>query len=192
MKKGTIVLLAVIAVIVILVGSVIGTFNSLARSSEGVDAAYSNIEVLLQRRADLIPNLVNTVKGFMTHEQDVIDSVTEARAKIGSVTTSEDKFAAENELSGALTRLLMVVENYPELKSDQNFIQLADELSGTENRISTARKDYNDVVQAYNTRLRTFPSNIIAGMGGYTAKPYFEAPAGEDLLVPPTVDFGNN
>ena len=135
----------------------------------------------------MIPNLVNTVKGFANHEQDVIDSVTEARSKLSGATSIEDKATANTELTNALSRLLVVVENYPDLKSSQNFIQLSDELEGTENRISVARKNYNNAVKEYNLSIQKFPTNIIAGMFNFSKKAYFEASEGSENV--PTVNF---
>lgn len=190
MKKSTIITIAVIAVIllIVLVG-VIGPYNSLVRQRETVQEKFSAIETQLQRRSDLIPNLVNTVKGFNIQEQEIINSVTDARAQLAGATTSEETIAANNQLDSALSRLLVVVENYPELKSDANFRQLMDELSGTENRIAVARQDYNEAVRTYNTKISTFPSSIVAGIFNFEKEPYFEAQEGTDEA--PTVDFGN-
>lgn len=187
MKKGLGIVLGVIGAIVLLVVIYFGTQNSLIRSKEEVQGAYATIDVQLQRRSDLIPNLVSTVKGFATHEEDVIKSVTDARAKIGSSQTPTDRLDAETELSGALSRLLVVVENYPDLKADANFRQLSDELAGTENRIAVARKDYNDTVKSYNVAIKSFPKSIVAGILGYKDEPYFEAAASAKEV--PVVDF---
>ena len=154
---------------------------------ETVDAAISNLDVTLQRRADLIPNLVNTVKGYAKQEQDVINSVTEARSKLAGASSIEDKSKANEELTGALNRLLVVVENYPDLKSSQNYIQLSDELAGTENRISVARRDYNEAVKEYNLSIQKFPANVVAGMFNFEKKPYFEAEEGSNKV--PEVNF---
>ncbi len=188
MKTGTIALIVVIAVVVIALFAGVGSYNGLVSDRENVDAKYADIDVQLKRRMDLIPNLVETVKGFAQQEQSVIDSVTEARAKLGGGGTQE-RFAAENELSGALSRLLMLKESYPELKSNQNFIQLSDELAGTENRIGVARRDYNDAVRAYNAKIRSFPASIFAGTMGFEPYAYFEAPA--EAAEPPAVNFTN-
>ena len=165
----------------------ITNYNSIISVSEEVDNKFSTIDTQLQRRADLIPNLVNTVKGYTNQEQSVIDSVTEARAKLSGATTVADKANADQELTNALNNLLVVVENYPDLKSSENFINLQDELAGTENRIATARKDYNDAVKEYNSKIKRFPTNIISGMFGFEEKEYFQATEGSEEV--PTVDF---
>lgn len=175
MKKSTRTILIVAGILVILAIILVTTYNGLVTGREGVDSAFSKIDTQLQRRADLIPNLVNTVKGYAAHEQAAIDSVTEARARLAGAQTVEEKSAANTELTSALNRLLVVVENYPDLKASQNFIALQDQLEGTENRIAVARTDYNDTVRAYNTRLRTFPTSIFAGMFGFSPADYFEA-----------------
>ena len=187
MKKGTIVVIIVIALAVILGISLISGYNSLVTLEADVDAAYSNMDVYMQRRADLIPNLVSTVKGYAAHEQEAIDAVTDARAKLTGATTAEETAAADAELSSALSRLLVVVENYPDLKASENFTQLSDELAGTENRIAVARKDYNEVVTEFNTAIRRFPNSILAGMFGFEKKPLFTAAAGAQEV--PEVEF---
>ena len=152
-----------------------------------VDVALANIDTYLQRRADLIPNLVNTVKGYAAHEQAALDSVTDARAKLAGASTVEEKAAADSELTAALNNLLVIVENYPDLKASANFTQLADELAGTENRIATARRDYNTAVQSYNTAIRKFPNSLIAGLFGFAQKDYFQA--SDDAQNVPDVEF---
>ena len=187
MKKGLIVLIVVLAVLAILAVSLVGSYNGLVAQRETVNTAFSDIQTQLQRRADLIPNLVATVKGFAAQEKTIIASITDARAKLAGATTVADKATADAELSGALSRLLVVVENYPELKTDKTFIGLMDELAGTENRIAVSRKDYNDVAKTYNTKVRSFPTVLIAGLFGFTPAEYFEASPGSTAV--PTVSF---
>ena len=187
MKKSLSIVIIIILILGLIVGIVAGSYNRMVVSREAVDTAYSNLDVSLQRRADLIPNLVNTVKGYTNQEQAVIDSVTDARAKLAGANSVGEKANADQELSTALSNLLVVVENYPDLKSSQNFINLSDELAGTENRIATARKDYNDAEKEYNTKIKRFPTNIVSGMFGYGEKEYFQASEGSEEV--PTVDF---
>jgi LemA protein len=187
MKRGLIVIIVIAVVILAVVGSLIGSYNSLVSQKEAVTSAFQNIDTQLQRRADLIPNLVATVKGFAAQEKAIIDSVTSARAKLSGAQTVGEKATADGELSGALSRLLVVVENYPALKSDANFRQLSDELAGTENRIAVSRLDYNALVKTYNTKIKSFPTVIIARMFGFTEAEYFEAAAGTETV--PTVSF---
>jgi len=148
-------------------GKFVSVRNDLAVQNEAIAGAWAQVDVALQRRADLIPNLVSTVKGFAVHEQQVIDSVTAARAALGGARTPQEKIAANTQLDGALSRLLVVVENYPNLKSNENFLRLQDELAGTENRIAVERRKYNEVVQRYNTQIALFPNNLIASMAGF-------------------------
>lgn len=187
MKKGTIILLVIVGVLVILGFSVVGSYNGLVDKKEAVEDSYSNISVNLQRRADLIPNLVNTVKGYASHEQAAIDSVTEARAKLLGAKSVEDKAKANDELTTSLNNLLVIVENYPDLKANTNFIQLQDELAGTENRIAVSRRDYNAAVKTYNAAIKHFPTNIIAGMFKFDKKDYFEST--ESAKDVPQVNF---
>jgi LemA protein len=191
MKKGTLILLIVLAIIIIgalsIYGFIKGTYNGLVTVDEGVKAAWSQVENQLQRRYDLIPNLVETVKGYAEHEREVFIDVTEARAKVGGAATIGDKIGAENELTSALSRLLLVVENYPQLKANQNFIRLQDELAGTENRIAVERRRYNEAVRVYNVMIRTFPRNMIANMFGFLRAEFFEAP--EEAQTVPKVEF---
>lgn len=174
MKKSWIVAIVSIVVVLMVGGLLVGTYNSLAQKQEGVENEYANVDVALQRRADLIPNLVQTVKGYASHEQKAIDNVTQARTKLMNSKNIEDKAVANEELSNALDALMIVVENYPDLKANQNYIQLSDELAGTENRIAVARRDYNTAVKEYNSTIIKFPKNMIAGMFGFEKKPYFE------------------
>ena len=190
MSTGVVVLIAVLAIIVIIGVSLVGGYNGIAAARENVDTQQAAIQTQLQRRADLIPNLVNTVKGLAAPEQSVIDSVTEARAQLAGAQGMgmEELAAANDNLSSALSRLLMVVENYPEIQSSQGYISLMDELAGTENRISVARNDYNDAVKSYNSRIITFPNRLVAGMFGFEKAEYFTAP--ESAQSAPDVDFG--
>ncbi len=187
MKKSTIVIIVVVVILVAIIAGLVSNYNGVVSLSEEVDNKFATIDTMLQRRADLIPNLVNTVKGYTNQEQAVIDSVTDARAKLAGANSVGEKANADQELSTALSNLLVVVENYPDLKSSQNFINLSDELAGTENRIATARKDYNDTVKEYNTKIKRFPTNIVSGMFGYGEKEYFQASEGSEEV--PTVDF---
>lgn len=190
MSTGVVVLIAVLAIIVIIGVSLAGGYNGIASARENVDTQQAAIQTQLQRRADLIPNLVNTVKGLAAQEQSVIDSVTEARAQLAGAQGRgmEELAAANDNLSSALSRLLMVVENYPEIQSSQGYISLMDELAGTENRIAVARGDYNDAVKSYNSKIITFPNRLIAGMFGFEKAEYFTAP--ESAQSAPDVDFG--
>jgi LemA protein len=148
-------------------GKYVGIRNDLVTKKESVSAAWSQVDVALQRRADLIPNLVSTVKGFAAHEEKAISDVASARSALMGAKSPQDKIAANSQLDGALGRLLVVVENYPNLKADQSFLRLQDELAGTENRIAVERRKYNETVQDYNTNLQLFPNNIVASMSGF-------------------------
>lgn len=187
MKKKGIIIAIIVGLVVVLAISLISANNSLVSMEAQVDAELANIDTYLQRRADLIPNLVNTVKGYAAHEQAAIDSVTDARAKLTGASTVEEKAAADSALTSALNNLLVIVENYPDLKASANFTQLADELAGTENRIATARRDYNAAVQSYNTAIRKFPKSLIAGLFGFEQKAYFQASEGAQNV--PNVQF---
>ena len=174
MKKGTIIGLVVLGVVLLLVFSLVGNYNTMVTSRENVDTEMANVDVYLQRRADLIPNLVSTVKGYAQHEEKVIDSITTARENLVNASTVEDKASASEQLTKALNNLYVIVENYPDLKSNTNFINLQDELAGTENRIAVARKDYNDAVKEYNNLVKTFPNNLTASLFNFKEKSYFE------------------
>lgn len=175
MKKG----LLIAGIAVVLIGIFFaGSYNGLALSRENVESAAADIDTMLQRRADLIPNLVSTVKSFAAHETEVYDAVLEARTQLMNSKTMQDKADADAKLDAALTQLNVVVEAYPELKSDTTYIGLMDELAGSENRISTARRDYNEVVRSYNQKLVTIPTSIIGPMLGFEKAQYFEADAG--------------
>ncbi len=187
MKKGTIILIAVIAVIAIIAFSCVETYNSLVAQRENVDTQYSAIDTQLQRRIDLIPNIVNTVKGYTAHESEVFGAVSDARARLAGASTKEEAAEADSELTSAVSRLLMIAENYPDLKADTQFTALTDELAGTENRIAVARKDYNDAAKAYNTQIKTFPKVIIANLFGFEKAEYFEAADGAKSA--PQVNF---
>lgn len=187
MKKKGIVIVAIIAVVVIIIGSIASGYNGLIKLEESTNTAYADIQVQLQRRSDLVPNLVNTVKGYAAHETEVFTAVSDARAKLAGATTVDETSAANGELSSALSRLLAISEAYPELKSNENFLSLQDELAGTENRIGVSRKDYNETVQKYNTKIRSFPTNIFANMLGFEKKELFAADA--DAQSVPSVEF---
>ncbi len=162
-------------------------YNRLVTQQEGVDAAWSEIDNQLKRRNDLIPNLVSTVKGFAAQEKDVLLSVTEARSRVAGAGSPAEAMDASNALSGALSRLMVVVERYPELKSNQNFLRLQDELAGTENRIAVARMRYNESVRAYNTTTKRFPTNLMARFFDFEGRDYFEVP--ESVKEVPEVKF---
>lgn len=168
-------LIIVIAIIVIIAGMLFSSYNGMVTMNENVTGKWAQVENQLQRRNDLIPNLVNTVKGYAAHEKEVFEAVADARAKLGGAKTVAEASAANGELSSALSRLLMVAENYPELKANTNFTQLQDELAGTENRIAVARKDYNDAVQVYNAKIKSLPVSLYAGAFGFSARDYFKA-----------------
>jgi len=190
--KKVLIILGIIAVVLLIValgvyGWVKGTYNSLVTMEENVNGAWAQVENVLQRRYDLIPNLVETVKGYASHESEVLTQVTEARARVGGAGSPAQRMEAEGELSQALSRLLMVVENYPQLKANQNFIMLQDQLEGTENRIAVERGRYNEAVRMYNTAIRQFPANILAGMFNFERKEFFEAP--EAAQQAPQVKF---
>lgn len=184
MNKTGWIVLGVIALLLIFAFS---SYNGLVSLNESISGKWAQVENQLQRRGDLIPNLVNTVKGYAAHEQQAINSVTDARAKLAGAGGPAAKAEANAELSGALSRLLVVVENYPNLKADANFRQLTDELAGTENRIAVARMDYNNAVQTFNTKIRSFPTNLFAGMLGFGPKEYFRAEEGSKAV--PKVNF---
>lgn len=187
--KALLVVLIVLAVAVIFVAApLIGIYNNIVTKQETITAKWAQVENQLQRRNDLIPNLVNTVKGYAAHEKGVFEAVTEARSQWGKASTVDEKVKAAGAVDSALSRLLLVVENYPTLKADQTFLQLMDELSGTENRIAVERMRYNESVRDYNITVRRFPANIVAGMFGYkAATEYFQAE--EKAKAAPEVKF---
>ena len=184
MHKGAIIAIVLVALVAIFG---VSTYNGLVGMNETVNGKWSQVDNQLQRRADLIPNLVNTVKGYAAHEQAAIQAVSDARSKLVGAQGVGDKAAAAGEMNSALSRLLAIAENYPNLKADKNFRALQDELAGTENRIAVARKDYNDAVQGYNTKIKTFPQSMFAGMLGFGQREYFKAEEGAKLV--PQVKF---
>jgi LemA protein len=194
MGKGVI---AVIVVIVLLVlgvlvffGQYVSVKNTLVTKNEAVKSAWSQVDIVLQRRADLIPSLVETVKGYAKQEQTVFGDIAKARSQLLSAGTPQEKIAANGQLDGALGRLLLIVENYPQLKSNENFLRLQDELAGTENRIAVERKRYNDTLQDYNTYVQQFPNSIFASWAGFKPNPaYFQASEGAREV--PKVNFSN-
>jgi LemA protein len=188
MGKLLIVIVVLVVIALLLFGPYVGTRNTLVTKNEAVKAAWSQVDIVLQRRADLIPNLVNTVKGYAQQEQTVFGEIANARAALLSARDPQDKIAANQRLDGALGRLLAVVENYPNLKSNENFLRLQDELAGTENRIAVERKRYNDTLQDYNTYLQQFPHNIYAGWAGFKVNNAYFA-ASEGSREAPKVDF---
>lgn len=187
MKKGTKVLIAVLVVIAILVFPIISSYNNLVSLEQLVSTSESNIDTQLQRRSDLIPNLVNTVKGYASQEKDIFTDIANARSKLSGAANISEQANADSQLSNALSRLLVVVERYPDLKSNQNFQDLSIQLEGTENRIAVARQDYNTAVTNYNTKRRRFPTNIIASLFGFQEKPLYKASDGASEV--PSVDF---
>ncbi|MBE6274868.1 MAG: LemA family protein [Bacteroides sp.] len=193
MKKSTIILIAVIAIAAIWG---ISAYNGLVKMDESVNTAWSNVENQYQRRADLIPNLVNTVKGYAAHEKETLEAVLAARSKATQMTIDPENLTpeklqeyqkAQGEIGAALGRLLAITEAYPDLKANQNFMELQAQLEGTENRISVERRNFNEVARTYNTSIRTFPKAIIAGMCGFEKRPYFEAEEGANKA--PEVKF---
>jgi LemA protein len=165
--------------------------NTMVVQQEAIKAAWAQVDIVIQRRADLIPNLVETVKGFATQEQEVFGNIANARAALGGARTPAETIEANNQLSGALARLLVIVENYPELKSNQNFIRLQDELAGTENRIAVERRRYNEAVQQYNTTIQLFPNNIVASLSGFTREDAYFRTSEEARQAPPAVNFSD-
>ena len=196
MKKGLIILLVVAAVVLGVFFWFQGNYNNMVKMDEGVQAAWSQVENVYQRRADLIPNLVATVKGYAQHEQQTLEGVVSARSKATQISVDAENLTPENlakyqkaqgELGAALGKLLAITENYPELKANENFLALQSQLEGTENRITVERNKYNQAARNYNTTIRQFPKNIVAGMFGFEKKPYFEAQEGAE--VAPKVEF---
>ena len=193
MKKSTIIVIALVAIVAIWA---VSGYNSLVKMDESVSTAWSNVENQYQRRADLIPNLVNTVKGYAAHEKETLEAVMSARSKATQMTVNADNLTpeklqeyqkAQGEIGAALGRLLAITEAYPDLKANENFKELQAQLEGTENRISVERRNFNEVARSYNTAVRTFPKTIIAGMFGFDKRPYFEAEEGSNKA--PEVQF---
>ena len=189
MKKNTVIWITVVAVVAIVAIWAVKSYNNLVVAEESVTTEWANVESQYQRRADLIPNLVATVKGYAAHEQETLDAVVSARAKATQVTIDSENLtpeklqefqAAQGAVGSALGRLLAVAESYPDLKANQNFLDLQEQLEGTENRIQVARQKFNSTAQAYNTSIRRFPTNIVAGLFGFDKKAYFEAEAGAE------------
>ncbi len=196
MNKNTIILLSVVGVLILFVFWGIGKYNGLVSKDEAVNGQWANVENQYQRRSDLIPNLVATVKGYASHESETLEGVVAARAKATQVTVDPTNMtaeklkeyqAAQGQLSSALGKLLMITENYPDLKANQNFLELQAQLEGTENRITTERGRFNDMCKEFNASVRTFPTNIVASMAGLEKKAYFEAEAGSEKA--PEVKF---
>lgn len=197
MKKGCLIaIVAAVAIVLACFGWVKSTYNGFVQQQEGVEAAWAQVENVYQRRADLIPNLVATVKGYAKHEQETLDKVVSARAKATQITVDPTNLTAESlkkyqeaqgELGSALGKLLAITENYPDLKANENFLQLQAQLEGTENRITVERKTFNEVAQTYNSAIRQFPGNILAGIFDFERKPYFEAESGAEKA--PKVEF---
>lgn len=185
MKKKLVIGLIVAVVLVMILG---GTYNGFVNVEENVTNKWAQVENNMQRRADLIPNLVNVVKGYASHEKEIFENIANARAKLAGATGEEEKMAADQEMNSSISRLLMIVENYPNLKADTQYTKLMDELAGTENRLATSRKDYNDVVTTYNKKIRSFPGSTLAGMFGFDKKSVFEADDSSKEV--PKVEFG--
>ena len=178
----------IIGVVVVLVLWTVGSYNGLVNRQVAVDQSWAQVENVLQRRSDLIPNLVATVKGYTKHERGVLDDLAQARTQYAGAKTVNEKMGAATQMGAALSRLLVIVENYPNLKANESFNRLMDELSGTENRIAVERKRYNEAVQVYDVSLRRFPQGLIASAFGFAPKPFFKAEPGAQAV--PKVDFG--
>lgn len=187
LKPWHIILIVVAVLAVALVGYTVKSYNGLVTLKQEVTQNESDIQTTLQRRADLIPNLVNTVKGYASHEESIMKEVSDARAALVGANNTGDQLAANEQMTSALNRLLAIAENYPDLKANTNFIQLQDELSGTENRITQARRAYNDAVKTYNTKIQRFPTSLIAGIFNFEAFDYFQANEGAQEV--PSVNF---
>ncbi len=191
LNKGCTISLIIAGVIIlflaIFVGNLIGSYNTMIKMNEQIDNQWSNVENQYQRRMDLIPNLVNSVKGYVEHEREVFTKIAEARSNYTGSSSKEGKMKAANQLEGALSRLMVIVERYPNLKASQNFTQLMDELAGTENRVAVARRRYNESVRQYNSYIKQFPQKLIASLFNFQKAEYFEAEEGAEQA--PEVDF---
>ena len=187
MKRSSIIWIVIGSLVLITIFSVVGSYNGLVSSGTTVENKFSQIDVDLQRRADLIPNLVTTVKGYAAHEKAVIKSIADARSNLVGARTPAEKSQANGELTGALSKLLVIVENYPNLKADTQFSKLMDELAGSENRISVARRDYNEAVTTYNVKIRRFPTSILASSFGFDKRDFFKGTEGSNQV--PDVKF---
>src|SRR5271154_2189420 len=190
MGKTLIVVIIIGLIALLAFGQYVGVRNTLVTKNEAVKASWSQVDIVLQRRADLIPNLVETVKGYAQQEQTVFGDIAKARSALLSAGSPQEKIAANQQLDGALGRLLLIVENYPQLKSNENFLRLQDELAGTENRIAVERKRYNDTLKDYNTYVQQFPNNIYAGWAGFKPNEAYFAASEESRQVP-KVNFSN-
>ena len=188
MKIFAIIIAVLVAALAVVGGKYAGIRNDLVTQRESINGAWAQVDVAIQRRADLIPNLVETVKGYATHERQTIEAVANARAALGGARTPAERIAANSQLDSALSRLLVVVENYPQLRANENFLRLQDELAGTENRIAVERRKYNEAVQKYNTQIELFPNNIVASLSGFTRNDaYFKTDPGARTV--PAVKF---
>jgi LemA protein len=188
MNRKTLITLGIVGGVLLVIAMIFGGYyNSFVKKSQAVDGQWAQVETQYQRRIDLIPNLVTTAKAFMTQEQTVFENVANARSVYAGAKTTDEKVAAANQVEGSLSRLLAVVENYPQLKSNETMLSLMAELSGTENRVSVERKRFNDEVKVYNTSVKTFPGNMFAGLFGFSEKKFFEASDGAENA--PTVNF---
>ena len=189
MGKALIAVVVILVILLVLGGMYVGAKNEMVRKNEAVKSQWSQVDVVLQRRADLVPNLVETVKGIAGQEQAVFGEIARARSALLGSRSPQEKIAANNQLDGALGRLLLVVENYPQLRSNENFLRLQDELAGTENRISVERRRYNEIVQDYNTYIQLFPNSLFAGFAGFSRNDaYFKTDEGARQA--PKVNFG--
>jgi LemA protein len=184
MTATAIALIVILAILLLIVLAVISIYNSLIRLRNQVDNAWSQIDVQLKRRHDLIPNLVETAKGYMKHERETFEAITKARSAAMGARTVAESAKAEGQLADALSRFMLVVENYPDLKANQNFLALQEELTGTENRIAFARQNYNDQVLFYNNRIQVFPSNVVAGMFAFGKRDFFEVQTAAEREAP--------